>query len=61
VEFLETIKQFLTRNGRIDPVKLYESPFKNFHNLGISGVFSREQEDKIFRIIERVNGESRGA
>jgi type I restriction enzyme, R subunit len=61
VEFLETIKQFLTRNGRIDPVKLYESPFKNFHNLGVSGVFSNEQADKIFRIIERVNGESRGA
>ncbi len=55
IQFLDTIKLFFTKNGRIDPAKFYESPFKNFHSLGIDGVFSRKQADRIFEIIEKLN------
>lgn len=55
IKFLDTIKLFLTNNGKIDPLKLYDSPFKNFHGLGVDGVFNDEQADKIFKIIEEVN------
>lgn len=55
IQFLDTIKLFLTKNGKIDPLKLYDSPFKNFHSLGVDGVFNDEQANKIFKIIEGVN------
>ncbi len=61
IEFLETIKQFLTKNGKINPMKLYDSPFKKYHNLGIEGVFNNEQTDKIFELVERLNGVTKGA
>jgi len=53
IQFLNTIKQFLTTNGKIVPEKLYDSPFKNFHSLGVDGVFNEQQTDKIFKIIEQ--------
>lgn len=61
IEFLDTIKQFLTKNGQIDPMKLYDSPFKQYHSLGIDGVFNDEQADKIFELVDSLNGVSKGA
>ena len=55
IQFLDTIKLFLTNNGKIDPAKLYDSPFKNYHSLGIDGVFNEEQSTNIFNIIENFN------
>jgi len=52
IEFLDTIKLFLTTNGKIDPEKLYDSPFKKYHNLGIDGVFNEEQANNIFTILK---------
>ncbi|MCB0462831.1 MAG: restriction endonuclease, partial [Flavobacteriaceae bacterium] len=55
IQFLDTIKKFLTTNGRIEPSKLYDSPFKNFHGMGIDGVFTEKQADAIFKIVEDFN------
>ncbi|WP_282087967.1 DEAD/DEAH box helicase family protein [Aquimarina algiphila] len=55
IEFLDTIKKFLTTNGTIEPSKLYDSPFKNFHSMGIDGVFTEKQADVIFKIVEDFN------
>jgi type I restriction enzyme R subunit len=55
IQFLATIKLFFTQNGKIDPVKLYDSPFKNYHNLGIEGVFDEKQADQIFEIVTGLN------
>lgn len=55
IEFLDTIKKFLTTNGTIEPSKLYESPFKNYHNLGIDGVFTEKQADRIVEILNNFN------
>ncbi|SHJ67156.1 type I restriction enzyme, R subunit [Arenibacter nanhaiticus] len=61
IQFLDTIKLFLTKNGRIDPTKLYDSPFKNYHSMGIDGVFNAEQADTIFSIIQDFNKTEVGA
>lgn len=55
IQFLDTIKMFITTNGRIEPSKLYDSPFKNYHNMGIDGVFTTQQADVIFKIVEDFN------
>lgn len=60
IQFLDTIKLFLTNNGKIDPAKLYDSPFKNYHSLGIDGVFNEEQSTNIFNIIENFNNLTTG-
>lgn len=60
IQFLDTIKLFLTNNGKIDPAKLYDSPFKNYHSLGIDGVFNEEQSTNIFNIIENFNKQTSG-
>lgn len=60
IQFLDTIKLFLTNNGKIDPEKLYDSPFKNYHSLGIDGVFNEEQSTNIFNILENFNKQSSG-
>jgi type I restriction enzyme R subunit len=60
IQFLDTIKLFLTNNGKIDPAKLYDSPFKNYHSLGIDGVFNEEQSTNIFNILENFNKQSSG-
>jgi type I restriction enzyme R subunit len=51
IQFLDTIKKFLTSNGTIEPRKLYDAPFKSFHSMGIDGVFNSQQADKIFKIV----------
>ena len=55
IQFLDTIKKFLTTNGKIEPSKLYDAPFKNYHSLGIDGVFTEQQADVIFKIVENFN------
>ncbi|WOD44184.1 DEAD/DEAH box helicase family protein [Hwangdonia lutea] len=55
IQFIDTLKLFLSTNGKIDPSKLYDSPFKNYHTLGIDGVFNEQQADVIFNILENFN------
>ncbi|RCW93628.1 DEAD/DEAH box helicase family protein [Winogradskyella arenosi] len=55
IQFLDTIKKFLTSNGKIEPSKLYDAPFKNYHSMGIDGVFTKQQGDIIFKIVEDFN------
>ncbi|KVV16029.1 DEAD/DEAH box helicase family protein [Flavobacterium sp. TAB 87] len=60
IQFLDTIKLFLTNNGKIDPSKLYDSPFKSYHSLGIDGVFNEEQSTNIFGILDTYNRNNLG-
>jgi type I restriction enzyme R subunit len=61
IHFLDTVKMFFTKNGKINPSKFYEAPFKNFHSLGIDGVFDTKQVDGIFGIVEKLNKRGIGA
>src|SRR5690625_7871640 len=55
IEFLDTIKKFLTANGKIDPAKLYDSPCKDYHSMGKEGVFNTQQADNILSILKAYN------
>ena len=39
----------------VEPSKLYDSPFKKYHSMGIRGVFSEKQADSIFEIVTKLN------
>ena len=59
--FLEMIKEFFTKNGSLDPGKLYESPFKNIHSQGVDGIFNDEQADSLINIVEKINDKNSSA
>lgn len=54
-EFLDLIVGFLTDNGIVDPRLFYESPFTDFDDMGIVGVFSKDQSKEIVRIVQELN------
>ncbi|MEY8837661.1 type I restriction-modification enzyme R subunit C-terminal domain-containing protein, partial [Cribrihabitans sp. XS_ASV171] len=54
-EFLDLIVDSLTESGFVDPASFYESPFTDLDDMGIAGVFSREQTQEIVRIVGRLN------
>lgn len=55
IEFLNTIKIFFTENGKLDSKKLYEGRFREYHSLGVDGVFNESQADDLFLIIDEMN------
>lgn len=61
IKFLNTIKLFLTENGKLDATKLYDDPFKKYHTMGVDGVFNESQADELFQIIGEVNELGEGA
>lgn len=54
-EFMDLLINFLTENGTVDPRLFYESPFTDFDDLGIVGVFSETQAKEIISIVKRLN------
>jgi type I restriction enzyme R subunit len=42
IEFINLILDHLTERGAMDPGRLYESPFTDFDDQGVAGVFSLE-------------------
>lgn len=56
ITFINNIISFLTQNGTIDKAMLFEPPFTNINDQGITGVFDDVMVGKIVRIIDEVNG-----
>jgi type I restriction enzyme R subunit len=56
ITFINNIISFLTQNGTIDKSMLFEPPFTNINDQGITGVFDDVMVGKIVRIIDEVNG-----
>lgn len=54
-EFLNLIVDSLSESGIIDPASFYESPFTDFDDMGIAGLFDREQTKEIIRIVTSLN------
>ena len=55
--FVKTIISYLTKNGTIDKRMLYEPPFTDLNDQGISGVFDNDGDVvKIVKIINGING-----
>lgn len=54
-EFIELIINSLCENGVVDPKTFYESPFTDFDDMGIIGVFSETQSAEIIRLVREAN------
>jgi type I restriction enzyme R subunit len=56
IKFIDNIIDFLTLNGTIDKEMLFEPPFTDINDQGITGVFKDDsQVIRIIRIIDEVN------
>ena len=55
MEFLNLVIDHLTESGFVEPKRFYESPYTDFDDMGIAGVFSAEQAKRIIQIVKRLN------
>ena len=54
--FLRTIMSYLTKNGTIDKTMLFEPPFTDINDQGLTGVFDNDADViRIVRIIDIIN------
>lgn len=53
--FITNIINYLTKNGTIDKKMLFESPFTDVHDGGLTGVFDDADAMSIIRIIKEIN------
>lgn len=56
IEFVNLIIEHLTELGAMDPRRLYESPFTDFDDQGVSGVFPQADVRQIVQLIKDVAG-----
>ncbi len=56
IEFINLIVDHLTERGAMDPRRLYESPFTDFDDQGVSGVFPQADVLKIVKVLNDVRG-----
>lgn len=61
IEFVDLIIDALSKNGRIDPARLYEQPFTRLNDQGLSGLFEHKEAIEIVRILKRINGAAAAA
>ena len=54
IEFINLIVDYLTENGVMEPVRLYESPFTDIHSQGPVGVFSVEKADQLQDVLREI-------
>ncbi|MDG1712630.1 MAG: DEAD/DEAH box helicase family protein, partial [Woeseiaceae bacterium] len=54
--FINTIISYLSKNGTIDKTMLYQSPFTDLNDQGLSGVFDDDADlSKVIKIIDEIN------
>lgn len=56
--FMDTLINYLTKNGTIDRSMLFDRPFTDINQQGVSGVFKDEDTVKIISIIDGFNQSS---
>jgi type I restriction enzyme R subunit len=54
IEFINMIIDHLTERGAMDPRRLYESPFTDFDDQGVSGVFPQADVQRIVQALQNV-------
>ncbi len=55
IRFMDTIIDFLTAKGMIEPKMLFDSPFTDINTSGIAGVFDEEMSVRIIGLLEGIN------
>lgn len=56
IEFTDLIIDHLTERGAMDPRRLYESPFTDFDDQGVSGVFPATDVKQLVQLLNDVKG-----
>ncbi|MCT2541264.1 DEAD/DEAH box helicase family protein [Sedimentimonas flavescens] len=60
-EFIDMIVDHLTDSGIVEPAAFYESPFSDLNDMGIAGVFSKDQTARIIMIVREINNSAEAA
>lgn len=55
IRFVETIIDYLTQNGVMEPGLLYEPPLTDLHLAGIDGLFNHNDAEQIITIVRSFN------
>jgi len=55
IRFMDTIINFLSVKGIIDPAMLFEPPFTDINSAGVMGLFDEATSGKIIQLIEKIN------
>lgn len=56
IELVNLIIEHLTERGAMDLRRLYESPFTDFDDQGVSGVFPQADVQQIVQLLNEVAG-----
>ncbi len=56
IEFINLVTDYLTERGAMDPRRLYESPFTDLDDQGISGLFPQTEVQRIVQVLKEVSG-----
>jgi type I restriction enzyme R subunit len=56
IEFINLIIDHLTERGAMDPRRLYESPFTDLADQGVSGIFQQADVQKIVGVLNSIRG-----
>ena len=54
IQFINLVIDHLVHNGMMHPTLSFESPFTDFHDLGVAGVL-KDDAEKIIGGIEQIN------
>jgi type I restriction enzyme R subunit len=55
IRFIDSIIDYFTENGIIDPDKLFQPPFTDINDQGLLGVFDEVKADELINIIREIN------
>lgn len=54
IEFIDLIVDHLTERGAMDPRRLYESPFTDLDDQGVSGLFPSADVKALIQVLDEV-------
>ncbi len=55
IQFINTIIDYLSQNGTIENNILFDKPFTNINDQGLTGVFEHADAMKVINVLERIN------
>jgi type I restriction enzyme R subunit len=55
IHFINTIIDYLSVNGIIENKILFDKPFTEINDEGLTGVFNLEEAGNIVKIVDRIN------
>ena len=60
IRFIDSIIDYLTENGIIEPEKLFEPPFTEINEQGVLGIFDEVEAGELINIIRDINDRAVG-